>query len=203
MLLQKTKPMTSKINITLLLLCFVFIFSCKNDDADNTNEAKTEKVTTKRIPNYSCANFFTKGDYSSLCISSDKLPHNTTTEKTANEIHCTYLLTKDSTPSRDAVKVSFMSFGDTEDASNFFIRRRENVKEGKTEFKVRDTDAYMETAASNNGKNNAKMITFTYRNIMISISIAYYKPWIKVMPCFYDDSELKKLAELVYDNIKV
>lgn len=196
--------MKNRLNIIFLLVVLFAAFGCKNKTKPNNKEAnnKKEKISSKRIANYNCANFFTKGDYSALCISDGKLPYITTKENGAKEIHCSYILTKDSVPTRDAVKVSFSSFGNTKAASKAFKMGRENTKENKTEFKIRDAEAYIITASSNNGKNNVKRLWFNYKNVMINISIAYYKPWIKTMPCFYSDNELKMLAELVYDNIK-
>ncbi|WP_147677177.1 hypothetical protein [Algibacter pacificus] len=185
-------------NITLALICLTLLFSCKK--APNKTIKQNKSAT--RITNYNCANFFTKGDYSTLCISDGKLPYTTTKDNRANEIHCTYLLTKDSVPSLNAVKVSFSSYATAKDASRTFKAIREKTKENKTEFKIRDAEAYLVSASSNNKKNNVKYLRFYYKNVMINIGITYYKPWIKKTPCFYDDKELKKLAELVYDNIK-
>jgi hypothetical protein len=192
-----------KFVVKLIILLPLFIFGCSGSSTEKDEDSS--EVGVEESEEFNCDNFFEKGDYSNLCLTSKKLPNDIVPESSVGKIHCDYLLFEDGEnekTTKKAIKVSFMTFGDADGAMQIYEANKERVIEGNpgavTEFEISGTEAYLTDVTR--GDNVSKNITFLKGKIMVSVIVVYYIPWTLEIPCFYENEELKKLAVEIHSN---
>ena len=181
--------------IFLPLVCCFFLFACENDNPIE------EGPLTGNYDDFQCYDFFVKGDYSGLCFVSGDLPNDSLYDGSVNATLCSYFLGSDTAPLDGRLGVSFIRFGDAAGAMNTFNIVREDLEGEIEDFKIGPTDAYVVEPPTNN-ENHGKFARFVYKSIMITIKVVYYEPWTPVIPCFWENEELKKLATEIHANME-
>jgi len=184
----------------LLLISSLTFFGCKNDKK-YTNSSDKNLINIEKAGEpiqFVCDNFFDKGDYSSVCFVSSKMPIVKRDEIPVPSI-CIYRVGKrPNTSNDDFVSVNFQKITSTSLASPVFKGLKKDAKGIVTEINGLGDQAYITTYLTQD-KYKEKDIVVLYKNLIITFHVIYEKT--NSAPCSYDSSELQKFADIVIQNL--
>lgn len=186
-------------NLAITFICLTFLLACKDEKSktrsqSTTNKTEAKKSTTK-IEGFDCANFFKKGDYSSMCFTDAKLPENISRG-------CIFDFGTKGNKQEQSIKIQFAGKGSALLAEMSFDLNKTNYKKGKITAisNVGDAaffDVYGVDLKSLSRSN--KDLHVRYKNITFVLMAKYMTSTGE--PCFYSNKELISFAQKIIENL--
>ncbi len=202
-----------KFNIIILLFTLAVAFtlnSCSSNSSSNEGESEEEDMSERiieadgsdHIENFNCGNFFSKGDYSKVCLFNEALPFNQLAKGSSEDTHCEFILGESQATfmsGTSRIGVGFLTFGDIPGMMQFINSEKERLPEEVTDITVSGAKGYMRE--NKRDSDHFKFLKFPYKNVMVMVSVHHYYPAKNEVPCIYSTEEMMKFAEEIYNNM--
>ncbi|WP_298476766.1 hypothetical protein [uncultured Maribacter sp.] len=185
--------------LLLPILLFSFISCSTNNDDQSEKEIESEDY-------YNCTNFFDQGNYTNYCTIDTELVNIFDTTIDGNGTVCNYIIPPLNEITEVATAVGFLSYESTSITIGNFDFRNEKAQSDAdaddlifySEINIGDHNGYI---IEGNYANYRKSIVIQYKNVIVSVTVIYFKDHFLTEPCNYSTEEMTKLMTKVLENM--